>query len=89
MNIQIDINTDNDIFKGSDLVPEVLTILNSIRNMIQNNFVRLDESGIYPLHETNGNRCGTFIVIEDASKLEEIPILEQVLKSDHTYLKGE
>ena len=69
MKIQIDINTDSDAFKGSDLAPEVLRILDFIRGVIRDQSVELTKLmlGAYPLHDINDNRCGKFTI----SNLEE------------------
>ena len=63
-NIKITINTSNSAFDGWNLVPEVTNIMDTVKKRLTT-VIELNEPVMSGLFDTNGNRAGSVIIVEE------------------------
>jgi len=62
--IKITINTSNTAFDGWNLVPEVTNIMDTVKKRLTT-VIELNEPVMSGLFDTNGNKAGSVIIVEE------------------------
>ena len=62
--IKITIDTSNSAFDGWNIVSEIESIMDTVKKRLTN-VIELDEPVMSGLFDTNGNRAGSVIIVEE------------------------